>query len=356
MSALYETELEITSENDTIKIDFLKTTTDLKKITMLHSIMHAHNILTALISNNYLQDTLEQIEIGNQIISDYDFGCLCEYISKCKTIKCLDFSFMHISSNNIIKLANIVKICTTLKSLKIDQSYGKENCTSLLYLLDSITDSRLHCFSMYNSERLNNQLYNKIVQLVLHNSTLVSLTVQCGYNLFDIVDAIKNNKSIEKLNMYGNFSYEFVELFSNMLANNNRLTDLTLNEVTNNNSIQCILSALRINSSLISLHIVYHTINENDISAIVDMIISNTTLQKLYLSSLLSDDSHIYESYFDALEKAVTDNYTLQNVNFLNKSKYATECFERNKTLLEKRRFIATKCVAPSSCHSTDII
>lgn len=363
----HETEIKIdgTSFVNIDAIEHLKTTTNVKKIKISYSNPHTSDVISALVSNEYLKDTLQELEFSHKK-SAIDFTYLFEYIRECKFIKYLDFSYTRLLSDDLIKLADIVKKCTTLETLKIVHSYEIKELESLIYLIDSIKDSNVQKFNMYHfflpDDELSDKLYDKIIQMISYKSKLVSLTIPCGYNPFNIIDAIENNKTIKKLSMTGYFYHDFIKLFSEMLAVNNRLTDLKINEVLLNSddsdedkSIQYILTALNTNSSLISLSIGYDLINKNDIIAIADMITNNTTLQKLDMFEM-SDDSHVYEPFFDVLEKAITDNYTLQHVNFLNKSNHAIKCFKRNKTLSDEKRFITTKCVVSSSSEPTDII
>lgn len=350
MSASFETELKISCVTHVTNkiIEDLKMATDLKKIIFTFPIKSINELVSALTSNEYLQDVLEEIEYSSQRCHDHILSMICDYIKKCKNIKCINFSFTRVSSDNLIKLVDIVEKCTTLRSLILNEIYSPDNHSSFSYLLDSIIGNiHIQHLSLYIDSALSDDLYDKMTKIVSCNSNLISLSISCKNDKIDIIDAIANNKTIEKLQLFACFDNNFIDKFSEMLKNNISLKELLLH-VVGSNCIQSIATALQSNSSLTSLYIIYESIDSNDMIAIANMISNNDVLHNLDISCIILNEDHRYMQFFDIFEDAIRNNYTLQYFNVLDECEYAIECFERNKQFLEKRRFVTTKCVKPT--------
>lgn len=143
MSTSLKTDLKIscaTDVNDKM-IEDLKTATNLKKIIFTYSEKSINELVSSLTSNEYLHETLEEIEYSYYHDCDYNFSAICDYVKKCKNIKNINFSNVQISSDNLIKLADITKKCTTLRSLNLDNIYDPKTNSSFSHLLDSIMDN-----------------------------------------------------------------------------------------------------------------------------------------------------------------------------------------------------------------------
>lgn len=241
---------------------------------------------------------------GDELLSE-DLKFLCEALQHNTTIQSLNTSYMFLPQHGIKTLADMLMINSTISSLNIHNA--DLDCSEFFDLLPMLNvNSTLTHLDL----SLNNLTDDFILAFIKQQKLTPSLkSINLSNNQMTnigaiaIVDMLQSNSNLENLNISGNpIEDDGLIAFARLLATNITLLNLEISSITKFNLngfsikeptyvIQVFRDALLNNKTLQSLSIDVYI--DKMIPFVIDIILNNSTILKLYLNYCLELDSTI---------------------------------------------------------------
>lgn len=268
-----------------------------------------------------LENLTEALQINTSIINlsigaTYNISCLDTILSKNNTIVELYLDYIQINNSfEMEKLAEIIKDNDTLHILSL-QSIEMDDFDKNMYkyLLNSLAQNTSITYLNLSDNLI---CMDELSYLLTNNKTINTLYL-CQILSFDedeseniinnLIEPLKVNTTITKLNLSLNKLYKVTEDLAEMLKINSTITDLDLYNNSIKEKIKYITDALEVNTTLSILNLSYNKINDN-IDYITHLLEVNTTLTNLNL------EKNFKLKNYDKLINALINNTNLVEVS-----------------------------------------
>lgn len=232
-----------------------------------------------------------KLDFDNFALGSSGADILCKNLKNFVNIKTLILSYCNISSNAFKSYIHlIIKKCVTLQELKLDNNHLDSECSYVLYT--SLVSKNFLEILDFSGNPLN-EAVSSIISVLKNNYTIQKINLYMtkinDFSIFELSDLLNHNKNVCVLNYL----------------------DLSYNDFSKNEQIFIpLFISLTFSTSIIKLYLSNIGLGNNQGDLLAELIKKNTTLKVFYI-----DKNKFDSTCWMKILKALENNISLEILN-----------------------------------------